>query len=65
MTLTDAKVRALKAKAASYKVSDAEGLHVLVPPSGSKLWRLSAYPMVAIADASLRQGKAILTADID
>jgi len=39
MPLTDAKLRALKPQAASYKVSDAEGLHVLVPVNGSKLWR--------------------------
>jgi len=41
MALTDAKVRALKPREASYKQSDGEGLHVLVPPSGSKLWRLA------------------------
>jgi hypothetical protein len=39
MSLTDAKLRALKPKVTSYKVSDAEGLHVLVPVNGSKLWR--------------------------
>jgi hypothetical protein len=41
MALTDAKVRALKAKAAPYKLSDGEGLHVLVTPGGSKLWNLA------------------------
>lgn len=41
MPLTDLKLRSLKAKTAAYKVSDAEGLHVLVSSNGSKLWRLS------------------------
>jgi len=41
MSLTDAKLRALKGKAAPFKVSDAEGLHVLVAPAGSKMWRLA------------------------
>jgi len=43
MALTDAKVRAMKAKAAPYKHSDGEGLYVLVTTGGSKLWNL-AYP---------------------
>ena len=37
MPLSDAKVRALKGKAAQYKVSDGEGLYLLVPPTGAKL----------------------------
>jgi len=41
MALTDVKVRALKAKKAAYKVSDDDGLHVLVTSNGSKLWRLA------------------------
>ena len=41
MALTDAKLRVLKGKSAPYKVSDNEGLHVLISPSGSKLWRLA------------------------
>jgi hypothetical protein len=40
MPLTDAKVRSLKAREAQYKVSDSEGLYLLVSPSGGKLWRL-------------------------
>ena len=64
MSLTDAKLRALKPKVTSYKVSDAEGLHVLVPVNGSKLWRwayrfggkqkvlaLGHYPDVSLLDA--------------
>lgn len=41
MSLTDAKVRALKAKAAPYKLSDGEGLYVMVTVGGSKLWNLA------------------------
>jgi integrase len=41
MALTDAKLRALKRKADPYKVSDSEGLHILVSSGGSKLWRLA------------------------
>jgi site-specific recombinase XerD len=41
MALTDAKLRALKAKSAAFKVSDAEGLFLLMPTSGAKLWRLA------------------------
>src|SRR3569832_2515856 len=41
MPLTDAKLRALKTKSAAFKVSDAEGLFLLMPTSGAKLWRLA------------------------
>jgi len=41
MPLTDLKVRSLKAKTAPYKVSDSEGLYLLVTPAGGKLWRLA------------------------
>lgn len=41
MALTDTKLRSLKGKAAPYKVSDGEGLFVLVSPNGSRLWRLA------------------------
>jgi len=37
--LTDAKVRAAKPRAKSYKLSDANRLYLLVTPSGGKLWR--------------------------
>ena len=37
--LTDAKIRAAKPKAAPYKLRDGAGLHLLVAPSGSRLWR--------------------------
>ena len=41
MALTDAKLRALKAKSAPFKISDAEGLYILMAPGGSKMWRLA------------------------
>jgi hypothetical protein len=41
MALTDAKIRALKAKERPYKLSDGEGLYVLVQPNGSRLWRVA------------------------
>lgn len=62
--MTDAKLRALKPRATQYKISDAEGLHVLVARSGSKLWRwayrfggkqkslaLGRYPTVSLLNA--------------
>lgn len=39
--LTQARIDALKAKAKPYKVFDGGGLHLLVTPNGSKLWRLA------------------------
>lgn len=39
MALTDAKIRALKPKIKTYKVSDFGGLYLSVTPKGSKLWR--------------------------
>lgn len=39
--LTQTKIDALKPKAKPYKIADGGGLHLLVTPNGSKLWRLS------------------------
>jgi integrase len=41
MALTDLKIRALRAKPSAYKISDGEGLHLLVSTAGGKLWRMS------------------------
>ena len=41
MPLNDAICRALKPKPKPYKVSDSAGLHILVRPNGSRLWRWS------------------------
>ena len=39
MALSDTRLRYLKPKDKSYKVSDERGLYVEVTPTGSKLWR--------------------------
>ncbi len=64
MPLTDAACRNLKPQAKPYKVTDSEGLFLLVNPNGSRLWRLAfrfggkqkllalgAYPTVTLAEA--------------
>lgn len=64
MPLTDVKLRALQPSDKPFKISDASGLHVLVNPNGSKLWRyayrfegkqkllaLGAYPDVSLREA--------------
>lgn len=64
MSLTDAKIRTLKATDKPYKVSDSHGLYLLVKPSGSRHWylkyringkesriALGAYPAVSLSDA--------------
>lgn len=69
MSLSDAKLRTLKPAAKQYKVSDSGGLHILVGPSGSRLWRLSyrylgkqktialgSYPVVTLASPETRRG---------
>ena len=80
MPLSDAKLRTLKPKAKSYKVSDFEGLYVTVMPSGSRLWHLKyriggrekrlsfgAYPSVTLAEArKLKdEARAVLAAGGD
>ncbi len=39
--LSDAKIKALKGKAASYRVSDAGSLYLQVSPSGGRHWRMN------------------------
>ena len=78
--LSDAKIRALKPRPRPYKVSDAEGLFVLVNPNGSRLWRcayrfdgkqkllaLGKYPDVSLSDArdKLRDAKKLLSKQLD
>jgi hypothetical protein len=38
--LTDTRIRTAKAESKAYKLTDAHGLHLLVNPTGSKLWQL-------------------------
>lgn len=64
MALTDTAIRNAKPKEKPYKVSDSQGLYLLVNPRGSKLWRvkyrmngaerklaLGAYPEITLAEA--------------
>lgn len=40
LKLTDATIRAAKPREKPYKLSDGRGLHLLVTPTGSRLWRM-------------------------
>jgi len=69
--LTVLGIEKLKAKEKSYKVSDGNGLSLLVEPSGGKLWRfrfkfggkekmlsLGSFPSVSLADARGKRDEA-------
>lgn len=69
--LTDSKVKSLKAREKQYKVGDANGLYLLVTPSGGKLWRLKyrinndenvvsigAYDKVGLSAARIKANEA-------
>ena len=71
MSLSDAKVRNAKPGAKPYKISDGEGLFLLIAATGSKYWRLKyffagkekllalgVYPEVSLGDARERRGQA-------
>ncbi len=71
MPLTDTEVRNAKPKSAQYKLTDAEGMYLLVKPSGAKYWRLKyryggkekvlalgVYPDVRLPDARKRRADA-------
>ena len=77
MAFTDAQARYATKRATDYKLADGEGLHLLVRPNGSKLWRLKyrfdgkekllsfgAYPDVSLGDARLKRAASkLLLAD--
>jgi integrase len=80
MPMSDAKVRALKPQTSPYKVSDGDGLYVLVKPNGSRLWNLAyrfngkqktlafgKYPAVSLLDARHARdvAKRLLTTGTD
>lgn len=80
MALTDIKVKSAKGQEKPYKLSDEKGLHLLVNPSGTKLWRLSyrflgkqktlalgTYPGVSLANAREKRDEArkLLANDAD
>jgi integrase len=71
MSLSDVKVRNAKPQAKPYKISDGDGLFLLVTTSGSKYWRLKyffagkekllalgVYPDVSLDNARERRGQA-------
>lgn len=71
MALSDVKVRTAKPEAKAYKLTDGEGMVLLVHPNGSKYWRLryrfggkenmlilGKYPEVSLADTQARRDEA-------
>jgi len=80
MPLKDVAVRNAKPAATPRKLSDGGGLHVLIQPTGSKLWRLAyrfagkqkalalgVYPAVSLEEARRRrdEAKKLLARSID
>jgi len=80
MAITDIQIKAFKPAASAYKRSDGGGLHLLLSPSGGKLWRLAyrfdgkqktlalgAYPAVSLALARQRrdEAKTLLATGVD
>lgn len=78
--LNDAKIRAAKAQAKPYKLTDAHRLHFLITPKGAKLWRwgysydseqktlcIGPYPLVSLLKARDRrdEGRRLLAEDRD
>ncbi|HAT1684610.1 TPA: DUF4102 domain-containing protein, partial [Klebsiella oxytoca] len=71
MPLTDSKIRAAKSSSKSYKLTDSQGLYLIVSASGSKLWyfryrfsdkesrlSLGRYPHVTLAEAREKRDAA-------
>lgn len=80
MPLTDAQIRRLKAPEKEKKLSDSEGLYLLLKPSGGRLWRmayrfsgkqkalaLGQYPHVGLLEARRKRdaAKALLAKGLD
>lgn len=80
MPLSDIKIRNLKPKEKAYKVSDFEGLYLLIKSNGSKLWHfkyrmygkekllsIGIYPDVSLAQArrAKDEARANVAADVD
>jgi integrase len=78
--LTDTQIKALKPSIKPLKFSDGGGLHLLVSPQGSKLWRLSfrfdgkqktlalgSYPITSLGDARKKRdaAKKLLATNMD
>lgn len=73
MALKDLEVRYATKRTKDYKLADGEGLHVLIRPNGSKLWRMKyrfagkekllsfgIYPKIGLAEARLKRAAAKL-----
>jgi len=69
--LTDIRVRSAKSATRPLKLSDGGGLHLLIQPAGSKLWRasyrfggkqktlaLGIYPTIGLKEARERRDEA-------
>jgi len=80
MKLTHTKVKNAKPREKQYKLTDGLGMHLLVKPNGSKLWRLEytlnskrnthaigSYPSITLKDARIRlaEAKALIAHGID
>ncbi len=80
MPLNDVQIKAAKPTDKQFKLTDGEGMHLLVHPNGSKYWRLSyrfngkqktlalgVYPTttLAVAREKRSQAKQLLAAGID
>ncbi len=80
MALTDTAIRNAKAKDKPYKISDAQGMHLLIKPNGGKYWRLKyriagrekilalgVYPETTLAEAREKktQARKLLATNID
>ena len=78
--LTELQVKVAKPREKEYKLSDGLGLHLLVTPSGGKLWRFQypfagkqkavafgAYPAVSLSGARKQrdEAKSLLVAGVD
>lgn len=71
MALTDVKVRSAKPAEKAYKLTDGEGMFLLIHPNGSKYWRLryrfggkekmlalGVYPEITLSDARHKRDQA-------
>lgn len=80
MPLSDSMLRKLKPTDRPRKISDSDGLHLLVTPTGSRLWRfayryagrqkllsLGAYPIVSLTEARKARDEArrLLASGVD
>lgn len=80
MPLTDAQIRRLKPPEKEKKVTDGQGLYLLLKPTGARLWRvayrfggkqkslaLGQYPHVSLSEARQKRdaAKALLAKEVD